>query len=320
MERIETQIQGIISDILEDYRQDRPIDRQDRFNQPDKDIIIDILEKLLKIVFPGHLKDRTYRVYSNDHQLSLLIEDVAFNLNRQIEIALKYDTEAGGVSEEKLAEMAQEKTLTFLRRLPEVRAYLDTDLQAALDGDPAATCYDEIIFAYPGLYAISVSRLAHELFLLGVPIVPRIMTEHAHSRTGIDIHPGATIGRYFFIDHGTGIVIGETTVIGEHVKIYQGVTLGALSTRGGQSLRGVKRHPNIEDNVTIYSGASILGGETTIGRGAVIGGNAFITKSVGANTSVSVKNQELVFNQKDGRVETVDLDQSDDIVNIGAYI
>ncbi len=320
MERIETQIQGIISDILEDYRQDRPIDRQDRFNQPDKDIIIDILEKLLKIVFPGHLKDRTYRVYSNDHQLSLLIEDVAFNLNRQIEIALKYDTEAGSVSEEKLSEMAQEKTLTFLRRLPEVRAYLDTDLQAALDGDPAATCYDEIIFAYPGLYAISVSRLAHELFLLGVPIVPRIMTEHAHSRTGIDIHPGATIGRYFFIDHGTGIVIGETTVIGEHVKIYQGVTLGALSTRGGQSLRGVKRHPNIEDNVTIYSGASILGGETTIGRGAVIGGNAFITKSVGANTSVSVKNQELVFNQKDGRVETVDLDQSDDIVNIGAYI
>ena len=320
MERIETQIQGIISDILEDYKQDRPIDRQDRFNQPDKDIIIDILEKLLKIVFPGHLKDRTYRVYSNDHQLSLLIEDVAFNLHRQIEIALKYDTEAGSVSEEKLSEMAQEKTLTFLRRLPEVRAYLDTDLQAALDGDPAATCYDEIIFAYPGLYAISVSRLAHELFLLGVPIVPRIMTEHAHSRTGIDIHPGATIGRYFFIDHGTGIVIGETTVIGEHVKIYQGVTLGALSTRGGQSLRGVKRHPNIEDNVTIYSGASILGGETTIGRGAVIGGNAFITKSVGANTSVSVKNQELVFNQKDGRVETVDLDQSDDIVNIGAYI
>ena len=210
--------------------------------------------------------------------------------------------------------------MKFLRRLPEVRAFLDTDLQAALDGDPAATCYDEIIFAYPGLYAISVSRLAHELFLLGVPIVPRIMTEHAHSHTGIDIHPGATIGRYFFIDHGTGIVIGETTVIGEHVKVYQGVTLGALSTRGGQSLRGVKRHPNIEDNVTIYSGASILGGDTTIGRGAVIGGNAFITKSVGANTSVSVKNQELVFNRKDGKVETVDLEQSDDILYFGAYI
>ncbi len=320
MERIDTQIRGIITDILEDYKQDRPIDRQDRFNQPDKDIIIDVLEKLLKIVFPGHLKDRTYRVYSNDHQLSLLIEDVAFNLNRQIEIALKYDAEAGELTEEKLAELSQEKTLKFLRRLPEVRAFLDTDLQAALDGDPAATCYDEIIFAYPGLYAISVSRLAHELFLLGVPIVPRIMTEHAHSRTGIDIHPGATIGRYFFIDHGTGIVIGETTVIGEHVKVYQGVTLGALSTRGGQSLRGVKRHPNIEDNVTIYSGASILGGDTTIGRGAVIGGNAFITKSVGANTSVSVKNQELVFNRKDGKVETVDLEQSDDILYFGAYI
>ncbi len=318
MSLIQQEIQSLIQDILDDYEQDRPIDRQDRFNQPDKDIIIDILEKLLKIVFPGHLKDRTFRVYSNAHQVSLLIEDVAFNLNRQTEIALKYGAEYASLSEQKIRQVAEEKVMAFLKNLPRVRAYLDTDLQAALDGDPAATCYDEIIFAYPGLYAISVSRLAHELFLLKIPIIPRIMTEHAHSRTGIDIHPGATIGKYFFIDHGTGIVIGETTTIGEHVKIYQGVTLGALSTRGGQRLRGVKRHPNIENNVTIYSGASILGGETTIGENAVIGGNAFITKSVGPNTSVSVKNQELVFNSKDGRMKAVDMEQ--DITIYGDYI
>ena len=318
MSLIQQEIQSLIQDILDDYEQDRPIDRQDRFNQPDKDIIIDILEKLLKIVFPGHLKDRTFRVYSNAHQVSLLIEDVAFNLNRQTEIALKYGAEYASLSEQEIRQVAEEKVMAFLKNLPRVRAYLDTDLQAALDGDPAATCYDEIIFAYPGLYAISVSRLAHELFLLKIPIIPRIMTEHAHSRTGIDIHPGATIGKYFFIDHGTGIVIGETTTIGEHVKIYQGVTLGALSTRGGQRLRGVKRHPNIENNVTIYSGASILGGETTIGENAVIGGNAFITKSVGPNTSVSVKNQELVFNSKDGRMKAVDMEQ--DITIYGDYI
>ena len=318
MSGIQQEIQGIISSILEDYKQDRPIDRQDRFNQPDKNVVIDILEKLLKIVFPGHLKDRTYRVYSNDHQVSLLIEDVAFNLNRQIEIALKYDSRFSELSEEALHEKTEEIVLTFLKRLPKVREYLDTDLQAALDGDPAATCYDEIIFAYPGLHAISVNRLAHELFLLDVPIIPRIMTEYAHSATGIDIHPGATIGKYFFIDHGTGIVIGETTTIGEHVKVYQGVTLGALSTRGGRKLMGVKRHPDIKDHVTIYSGASILGGDTVIGENAVIGGNAFITKSVGPNTIVSVKSQELTFNSKDGRIETVDRDK--DVTVFGDYI
>ena len=177
------------------------------------------------------------------------------------------------------------------------------DLEAAFDGDPAAYSLDEIIIAYPGLYAITVNRLAHALWTLGVPLIPRIMTEHAHSLTGIDIHPGASIGRYFFIDHGTGIVVGETTVIGDRVKLYQGVTLGALSTRGGQSLRGKRRHPTIEDNVTIYAGASILGGETVIGRGAVIGSNVFITHSIAPDTRVSVRNQELVF--KGGTVASV---------------
>ena len=152
---------------------------------------------------------------------------------------------------------------------------------------------NEIILSYPGLYAITINRLAHELFLLSVPLIPRMMTEYAHSKTGIDIHPGATIGKYFFIDHGTGIVVGETTIIGNNVKVYQGVTIGALSTRGGQKLKGVKRHPTIEDNVTIYSGASILGGETVIGQGCVIGSNAFITSSLDAGMRVSVRNQEL---------------------------
>ena len=172
------------------------------------------------------------------------------------------------------------------------------DVQAAFDGDPAAKTKEEIIFCYPGLFAIFVYRMAHELYRLKVPFIPRIMSEYAHGHTGIDINPGAVIGEYFFIDHGTGIVIGETTEIGDHVKIYQGVTLGALSTRSGQLLRDVKRHPTIEDNVTIYSSASILGGETVLGKGSVIGGNAFITSSVAPGTRVSVSSPELTFTEK----------------------
>ena len=170
-------------------------------------------------------------------------------------------------------------TLTFFQKIPEIRALLDTDLQAILDGDPAASCKDEIIYSYPGFYTISVYRLAHELFTLGVPMIPRMMSEHAHSKTGIDIHPGATIGAYFMIDHGTGIVVGETCLIGEHVKLYQGVTLGALSTSGGQALRGVRRHPTVEDYVTIYANAAVLG-NTVIGNHSVLGGSVFITSDV----------------------------------------
>ena len=177
---------------------------------------------------------------------------------------------------------------------------VQTDLQAFYDGDPAATGMEEIIYAYPGLFAITVYRLAHVLYTLKVPMIPRIMTEHAHSITGIDIHPGATVGKFFFIDHGTGIVVGETTVIGDNVKIYQGVTLGALSTRGGQSLRGKRRHPTIEDNVTIYAGASVLGGDTVIGHDCVIGSNAFITHSIPPCTTVSIKSQELQFKARSG--------------------
>ena len=214
-----------------------------------------------------------------------------YYLNKEISKVLKYNSNYKQEGKEERQKIAQDITIAFLKKVPQIREYLETDLEAFFDGDPAAANKDEIILSYPGMLAITVYRMAHELFILSVPLIPRTMTEYAHSVTGIDIHPGASIGKYFFIDHGTGIVVGETTIIGEHVKVYQGVTLGALSTSGGQKLKSTKRHPTIEDEVTIYSGASILGGETIIGKGAVIGGNAFITKSVEAGSRVSIKNQ-----------------------------
>ncbi len=306
--KLEQEVQGIVQNILDDYGKNREIDRmKDFFRQPDKEVIVDLVNKLLRIVFPGFYRDKSYKIYNVDNHLSTLIEDVMFQLNKQIKIVLPFQPGNENKTESQIAEEAQEITIAFLKKIPKIREYIETDLQAAFDGDPAAYYKDEIIFSYPGFLAITVSRIAHQLFLLSVPMIPRIMTEHAHSITGVDIHPGATIGRYFFIDHGTGIVIGETTVIGDYVKIYQGVTLGALSTRGGQRLKGHRRHPTIEDNVTIYAGASILGGETVIGAGSVIGSNVFITKSVPAGTRVSVRNQELMVKQGEYVVEEKDL-------------
>ncbi len=286
MTPIEQQIEGIVDSVLEDYRYGRDIDRIEPFRHPDKDVVIDIIDKLRRIIFPGYFKEKTYRIYNAKHNLSMLVEDVMFNLNRQIGLVLQEQ------------DKAQEICLAFFREIPRVRSLVQTDLQAAYDGDPAASGKEEIVFSYPGLFAITVYRLAHVLYTLGVPMIPRIMTEHAHSVTGIDIHPGAAIGEYFFIDHGTGIVIGETTVIGNRVKIYQGVTLGALSTRGGQNLRGKRRHPTIEDNVTIYAGASILGGDTVIGADSVIGSNVFITSSIGCCTTVTLKQPDLEYRSR----------------------
>ena len=282
MDTLEKQIETVVDSILEDYRQNRPIDKLDIYKQLDKNLVIDILRKLIRLVVPGYSRDRSYRIYNARHNLSMLMEDVMFNLSRQIALVCPCTKER-----------AEELTLEFLRQIPTVRSLVQTDVEAALDGDPAATGTDEIIFCYPGLYAIIVYRLAHVLQRLEVPMLPRIMTEYAHSATGIDIHPGATIGHHFFIDHGTGIVIGETTTIGDFVKIYQGVTLGGLSTRGGQALRGCKRHPTIEDNVTIYANASILGGQTVIGKNCVIGANVFITESIPQCTTVTLPHQEL---------------------------
>lgn len=258
---------------------------------PQKDEIIDFVDELRKVTFPGFF-GRENMAYANKkyfagHKLSLLYD----KLFRQIKVALSYKNDAKSYQE--IAEDAQEKALGFIRRIPEVQALLCKDVEAEYNGDPAANSREEIIFSYPGLFAIFVYRYAHVLYQMKVPFIPRIMTEYAHGETGIDINPGANIGEYFFIDHGTGIVIGETTDIGNNVKIYQGVTLGALSTRKGQQLSGIKRHPTIEDNVVIYANTTILGGETIIGANSVVAGNTFVTKSIPANTKVASTMPEL---------------------------
>ena len=296
MADIEYKINRLTESLMDDYGKGRVIDEFKMFEYPDRDVVIDILEKLRIVIYPGYYRNRNYRTYTVRNNISILLEDIIYNLIKQTSIVLKYAPEYSDADDQTIAKASEEITFKFLDTLPKIREYIETDIQAAYDGDPAAYNKDEIICTYPGLFAIFTSRVAHELFLLGVPMIPRIMTEHAHSLTGIDIHPGTTIGKYFFIDHGTGIVIGETTEIGNNVKIYQGVTLGALSTRGGQNLRGKKRHPTICDNVTIYSGASILGGETVVGKNVVVGGNAFITTSIPEGAKVSVKSQELMYN------------------------
>ncbi len=254
---------------------------------PDKTEIISILEDLQRLFFPAYFSSGEC-----DEPLEFseqLISSVYYRIKRQIELALSFK------GQENVKERAQSIAEDFVSKLPDVHVMLIKDVHATFEGDPAADSFEEIIFSYPGFYAIMVYRIAHVLYQSGVPFIPRIMSEYAHGKTGVDINPGATIGEYFFIDHGTGIVIGETTVIGNRVKIYQGVTLGALSPRKGQSLAGVKRHPTVCDNVTIYSGASILGGETVIGKDAVIGGNSFITESVAEGARVSVKKPEHII-------------------------
>ncbi len=240
---------------------------------PSRSIIINLLRNYRPILFPEHFGAK-----------ELGWENLSFRklkklTKKQIEIALESDNRASE---------AAEITEKFFAEFDTIREKLYMDAQAGFEGDPAAYNIDEVIITYPGFYAISIHRIAHVLFNMNVPYIPRIMTEYAHTQTGIDIHPGATIGEHFFIDHGTGVVIGETTVIGKNVKIYQGVTLGALSTRGGQRLKNVRRHPTIGDNVTIYAGSTILGGETIIGENSVIGGNTFVTESIAANTKLSM--------------------------------
>ena len=292
----ESKIAAVIEALTDDYGKGRVIDEIKMFDYPNKAVIIDLLEKLKIIIYPGYHRNGNYRTYTVRNNIAILLEDIIYNMIKQISVVLKYDPKYRDAESGELEAVAERITFDFLGKIPKIREYIETDIQAFYDGDPAAYNKDEIICTYPGLYAIFTNRIAHELFLLEVPLIPRIMTEHAHSLTGIDIHPGTSIGKYFFIDHGTGIVIGETTEIGNNVKIYQGVTLGALSTRGGQNLRGKKRHPTICDNVTIYSGASILGGDTVVGKNVVIGGNAFITTSIPDGAKVSVKSQELTYN------------------------
>lgn len=257
---------------------------------PDRERIIKILLEIRRLMFPGYFGSENTALVTPENFAGNTLAGIYEMLYKEIRNALLLAKKCG---REEANEEAKQMALTFLKELPKVYDLLMKDVDAELEGDPAANSKDEIIFSYPGIYAIFVYRVAHILYGLKVPLIPRIMSEHAHGKTGIDINPGATIGEYFFIDHGTGIVIGETTIIGNHVKIYQGVTLGALSTKGGQSLNGVKRHPTIEDNVVIYSNTTILGGETVIGENSVIAGNTFVTKSVAKNTKVSALMPDL---------------------------
>ena len=266
----------------------------------------------MKVVYPGYFRDRSFKIYNPKNSFAVIIEDIFYHLNKQVSLALDFCRLRDAMTEEERRVESYRICLSFFERIPLIREYVESDLVAAFDGDPAAGCFEEIILAYPGLMASTVYRLAHELYILKVPVLPRLMTEYAHSETGIDIHPGATIDKNFFIDHGTGIVIGETSVIGKNVKIYQGVTIGALSTRGGQKLSGKKRHPTIGDNVTIYAGASILGGDTVIGDNSIIGGNTFITASVPAGTRVSIKNPEMEYRTTENRVVKEEVKQSEE--------
>jgi serine O-acetyltransferase len=291
-----------IAKLVESVRSLPSMRRLDRATLPSRDNAEACIGLLLDLVFPGYFgrqglteDNLLYRAGEIAMAASeLLYEQVRFCLRYRLDRpddardgeCQKCDTEAARIS------------AAFFDRLPDVRSMLADDVQAAFESDPAATSVDETIFCYPGVYAIAVLRLAHELWSAGVPLLPRIWTELAHSRTGIDIHPGAKLGRRFFIDHGTGVVIGETTTLGANVKVYQGVTLGALAPAYGQMLRGTKRHPTIEDDVTIYAHATILGGDTVIGSGSVIGGNVFITKSVPANSVVLMEDPKLRIRER----------------------
>ena len=263
---------------------------------PDHQTVIEILDLTQKLLFPAYFGDQQLVRLPPEQYSALLLDAIYDRLSSQIARALGICTE-GGCQADYLA-------MEMIQRIPYIQEMLHKDLLANFDGDPAAASREEVVFSYPGFYAIFVYRIAHELYQMQVPMIPRIMTEHAHSRTGIDINPGATIGEYFFIDHGTGVVVGETTVIGNRVKMYQGATLGALSPRAGHDSVTGQRHPTVGDNVTIYAGATILGGETVIGANTVIGGNTFITDSVKDATRVTIKAPELKFRQAHKEGET----------------
>ncbi|MCI6637517.1 MAG: serine O-acetyltransferase [Lachnospiraceae bacterium] len=287
--------EALVNEMLKSY-QEYPIStRLNVTNILNRETLIDILEKVREILFPGYYDNTRVRAEYARYIVGEKIEFVQYHLTKQVAIALGTLEICEDCERSVLTQKAEKIVEAFLEKLPDLREILATDIQAFYEGDPAAYSFDEIILSYPGLFAISTYRIAHELWNLKVPLIPRIMTEYAHGKTGIDIHPGATIGKYFFIDHGTGIVIGETTEIGDHVKIYQGVTLGGLSTRKGQALKGVKRHPTIGNNVTIYSGTSVLGGKTVIGDNVTIGGNTFVVRSVPADMKVSARAPELEY-------------------------
>lgn len=296
--RLKDQLPNLTKRLVQTYDDLGTINHLGHCPLPNYDEVVEVLVDLQEILYPGYRRREGLHRGNVEYYVGDIIDRLHDCLTRQIGRALRHEAGATNdcTEDEDYEALGQAKTLLFLDRLPELRQTLATDVAAAYDGDPACKCADEVIFCYPGLEAITVYRLAHLLYELDIPFIPRMMSEWAHCRTGIDIHPGATIGQYFFIDHGTGVVIGETCEIGERVKIYQGVTLGALSfaTDGeGNLVRGQKRHPTIENRVVIYANATILGGETVIGEDAVIGSSVWITKSVDPRTTVLLEKPQL---------------------------
>jgi serine O-acetyltransferase len=303
MEKIEKKEKKIaIGDLakafVESYKKTNLITNIEKKQFPSRINVIRITEELCEILFPGYIGRTNLNWLNVEYYVGGRLDRLFDELQLEISKAYGEEYSTKSLSQAECVQLSCDQTLTFFQKIPQIREMLEDDVQAAFDGDPAAKNTDEIVFSYPGVVAISIYRMAHELLVQGVPLIPRMMTEYAHSITGIDIHPGAKIGRSFFIDHGTGVVIGETTVIGDQVKIYQGVTLGALSfpkDDRGKIIRGTKRHPSIENNATVYAGATILGGETTIGEGSVIGGNVWLTHSIPSHTKVIIEEPRLKF-------------------------
>lgn len=275
-------IDVLIDKILDSYERDGGINKSGNENFPNRENVVSVLSDIQSLIFPGYRTAEELDSENVRYITGQRVNRIIVLLTKEIEKALVYKSiqydEKSQVRNSHCFELAEKTSIALIEAIPEIRRLARLDAIAAFNGDPAAKSGDEVIVSYPGLQAITVYRIAHFLHKCGVPVIPRIMSEHVHGKTGIDIHPGAEIGEGFFIDHGTGVVIGETTIIGKNVKIYQGVTLGALSVK--KSLKNTKRHPTIEDDVTIYANATILGGDTVIGKGSVIGGNSWITKSV----------------------------------------
>jgi serine O-acetyltransferase len=291
----------LVEGMLESYRRDPRAQHVNRRFLPSRDEILEVVELLLQLFYPGYFGRQDLDDENLAFHVGNLLSTLREKVERQVGSCLNFAAECGDRESGACAEEARRITAAFLDRLPAVRDALVLDVQAAYDGDPAAASLDEVILAYPGMLAVTVHRVAHELHVMGVPLMPRIMSEWAHSRTGADIHPGARIGSSFFIDHATGVVVGETSRIGSRVKLYQGVTLGAISIprdERGRVIRDTRRHPTVEDGVTIYANATVLGGETVVGADSVIGGSVFVTESVPGSTRVAVRPPEMTLRAK----------------------
>jgi len=323
--RLKEQLPELTKRIVDTYTTVGKINHLGHVPLPNYEAVVDILEDLREVIYPGYRRREGLHMANVTYHVGDLIDGLHDKLTTQIARVMRHEMCRTGQSppdtleddEPDFEALAQAKAIVFLERLPALRELLAADVQAAYDGDPATSCLDEIIFCYPGVEAVTIHRLAHVLYELGVPLIPRMMAEWSHSKTGIDIHPGATIGRSFFIDHGTGVVIGQTCEIGNHVKLYQGVTLGALSfpmDADGQLIRGTKRHPTIEDRVVIYANATVLGGNTVVGHDSVIGSSVWLTRSVAPHSTVVMEKPKLRI-----RAETTEASNVEDPLGDWSY-